>query len=190
MPFKFPDALVENINAGLCVPWCGAGVSFASGLPSWSALAHGFIETCVENGVGEAEAEELRDLAQRGLFDDIIEFVRGFLGEGEYRQVLSKLLGGPAQPSDIHRHIVSLPVPAVFTTNYDRLLEQALIEETGKMPTVYTSQEATNLWLQFATKRHFLLKVHGDITRLDTVILTSRDYSEHIFANLSFMSFL
>jgi hypothetical protein len=185
-----PDTLIENLRAGLCVPWCGAGVSLASGMPSWSQLVESIIDTCTSNGLDAAGTAELKSLAQRGNLDDVVDFARGFLGEGEYRQFLSRLFGGSSHPNEIHTSLMDLPVPAVFTTNYDRLLEQALIAKSGVLPNVYTSHDGTMLWRQFATRQFFVLKVHGDIVRPDTVVLSSRDYSKHIFGNLAFMSFL
>jgi hypothetical protein len=187
---KIPDTLFQNIKAGLCVPWCGAGVSVGSGLPTWNQLVNSLIDTCKNNGLDENAESELLALSNNGDFDDVVDYARNFLGEGEYRQFLWQIFGNINNTNEIQEEIVKLPVPAIFTTNYDRLLEKALADHSNKLPVVYTSFDSTTLWRQFATKEFFLLKVHGDITRPDTVIFSSKDYANHIFSNLAFMSFL
>jgi SIR2-like protein len=57
------------------------------------------------------------------------------------------------------------------------------------MPTVLTNHDTTVLWRRLSRQEQFILKVHGDITRPDTVVLSARDYTEHIFGNLPFMQF-
>jgi hypothetical protein len=58
------------------------------------------------------------------------------------------------------------------------------------MPPVLTADDTPTLWRHFAKDEFFILKVHGDIQRPNTVVLTSRDYTKHVFGNLPFMSFL
>jgi hypothetical protein len=53
-----------------------------------------------------------------------------------------------------------------------------------------TAQDAQTLWKQVARREFFILKVHGDIVRPDTLVFTSRDYTSHVFGNLPFMGFL
>src|SRR4029078_11356490 len=85
---------------------------------------------------------------------------------------------------------VQLPVPAILTSNYDRLLETSVAKLTGSLARVLTSQDSTTLWTHLAKREFFILKVHGDITKPDSVVFTSRDYTNHVFGNLPFMTFL
>lgn len=68
--------------------------------------------------------------------------------------------------------------------------ESALVKRTASLPTVLTSQDTSSLWRKSARNEFFILKIHGDINRPDTVILSSRDYTQHVFGNLAFMQFL
>jgi hypothetical protein len=148
-----------------------------------------FVEACERNGLGAWELEQLNGLREHGYLDDVVQYARLFLGEGEYREVLVRNLG-TGDPSPTHRELAKWRVPAILTTNYDPLLERAFAEERGECPPVLTNQDTGMLWRRFARGEFFLLKVHGHIDRLDTIVLTSSDYSEHVFGNVAFMQFL
>jgi SIR2-like domain len=185
-----PRTLKDHLKRGLCIPWCGAGLSMPAGLPSWDNLVRQMIEVSREHGLGEPEYEELVSLYQARFYDDVIDYCRQTLGEGEYRQFLDDTFGSGIAHSYLHEEVASLDVPAIFTTNYDRLLEAALIKRGVSLPTVLTSHDTTTLWRRTARDEFFILKVHGDITRPDTVVLSSKDYTEHVFGNLAFMQYL
>ena len=185
-----PPTLADNLRNGLCVPWCGAGISIPSGMPSWHQLVDEFIHASRSYGLNETQETELREMFQANALEDIVDFCRDFLGEGEYRNFLQKILEADRQPSRIHELIATWPVPALLTSNYDRLMEGAIAAKTGAIPKVLTADDTATLWQHFAKNKFFLLKVHGDIVRPPTVVLTSRDYTNHVFGNLPFMTFL
>ncbi|MBL8681619.1 MAG: SIR2 family protein [Myxococcales bacterium] len=188
MAISIPEALCEYVGTGLCIPWIGAGISVAAGLPTWNGLVESLVAR-VGPELQSAQQSELQYLTSIGLFEDVVEFGRTHLGEGEYREWLLATLGR-GSPTDLHRAIVNLPSPAIVTTNYDQLIETALVSATGAVPTVLTAFDVQPLWTQLARRRRFLLKMHGDVGRPETIVLTSRDYKRHVFGNLSFMSFL
>jgi hypothetical protein len=180
--------LIQNFAANLCIPWCGSGVSVRSGLPTWGGLVSQII-SAADDKLSQDQKDELHGLFERGEFEDILEFCRGSLGESEYRDFLSGALD-IGRPGRLHEAVVQLPVPAILTTNYDRLLEAAYVEKRGALPKALTAQDTNTLWKHLARRDPFILKVHGDIVRPDTVVLTSRDYTQHVFGNHPFMTFL
>lgn len=189
---QLPRQLVENFEGGLCIPWCGAGVSLGSGLPAWSGLVRAMIDQSLAEPLAELpreQADELHFMYENGAFEDVVDFCRESMGEGEYRDFLARTLGR-GDPSALHKKIASLPVPAILTSNQDRLLEAALVQVRGELPRVLTSQDTITLWKHLAKRDFFLLKIHGDIVRPDTVVFTARDYITHVFGNLPFMTFL
>jgi hypothetical protein len=155
----------------------------------WRELVRSLIAACEQSGLSPDEKEQLDGLEQAGYLDDVTDFCRDFLGEGEYRDFLSRVFAG-REPSPTHQELVKLSVPAIMTTNYDPLLEQAFASEYGRIPTVLTSHDGNTLWRRFARNEFFILKVHGHIDRPDTIVLSSHDYAQHVFGNLAFMQFL
>lgn len=53
-----------------------------------------------------------------------------------------------------------------------------------------TNRDVPTLWRRLAGNEFFILKVHGDIERHETIVLSSKDYTDHVFDNLPFIQFL
>lgn len=180
---KLPQTLIENMSLHRCIPWCGAGVSFASNLPTWKGLVDQFVRACEEAGMQNRDVQETRSLEA----EEAVEVCRDFLGENEYRTFLERVMGVGVTPNVLHDKLVKLSSPAIVTTNYDRLLETAIVKQNGEIPRVMTADDTQNLWTAMAKQEFFILKVNGDIARPKTVVLTSRDYTRHVFGNPIFM---
>jgi hypothetical protein len=185
-----PNALIEQIKTSRCVLWCGAGLSVSFGLPTWKLLIFRMVQACAENGLSNTELEELNKLQDSGYLDDVADFCRGSLGEQEYRELLRRIFEPVNISSTLHQKLLKIPFSAILTTNYDKLIEHAIATRDFKIPPVFTNHDAPTLWLRLARNEFFILKIHGDIERPETIVLSSKDYTAHIFGNRPFIQFL
>jgi hypothetical protein len=86
------------------------------------------------------------------------------------------------QPSPVLRGLAELDFPLVITTNYDQLFESALMA-AGKQPrvAVYTPQlEPTVDYRDPSAKSPVMFKIHGDVGRLETLVVTDEDYIQFV----------
>ena len=120
------DYIIEQIHDGLCVPFLGAGVNANckkrkyKGLPFGADIATKFIEMIKFMG------RDRLDLARVALQ---FEFR---LTRLHLIKILKTLLPDQkCEASPLLKTIAKLPFDIIITTNYDRLMEQAL-EDVGK----------------------------------------------------------
>jgi hypothetical protein len=86
------------------------------------------------------------------------------------------------QPSPMLRALARLDFPVVITTNYDQHFEKALRDE-GKEPRVaiYTPRlEATVDYRKPTVQSPIVFKIHGDISRPETIVITDEDYIDFV----------
>lgn len=167
----------------------GSGVSRSAGIPTGWEVVLDLIRR-----VAAAEGEPLGD--------DPAAWYAGKYGvQPGYSDLLDRLcrtpierqqlLKGYFEPTSEERDIqLKLPTPAhhavaelmeaglirvVVTTNFDRLLEQAL-EQRGIVPTVIGSPDQAKGMIPLTHQKHCIIKVHGDY--LDTRILNTMEELE------------
>jgi hypothetical protein len=186
-----PDRLIKQIREGKAVVWGGAGLSIPSGLPRWSELVDEFITKSRQYGLSADEYDELKVMHQGGSFDDVVDFCRDRMGPFEYGEFMRERFTQSYKPSSLHKLVCDIGFSAVLTTNYDKLLEDAWLQIRGTLPSpVLTNKDAGAVGPRLNNNDFFFLKVHGDIDRPDSIVLSARDYTEHIFGNRAFMDFL
>jgi hypothetical protein len=86
------------------------------------------------------------------------------------------------RPSPMLRALARLDFPVVITTNYDQHFENAL-RDIGKEPrvAVYTPRmEATVDYRKPTAQSPVVFKIHGDISRPETVVVTDEDYIDFV----------
>lgn len=178
------ERIVEAINRKQCILFLGAGVHApppegsphqypeAVRPPLGSALSRKLAEASGYSQVFPGkDPSNLQRVAwhyehSRGR-NDLVTAVRREVDEGKKPSLLMELLAG-------------LDFPMVVTTNYDRLFERALFA-AGKDPQVSIySPDETQLTQDLFTapnpKQPFVLKIHGDIGRPDSMVITDEDY--------------
>jgi SIR2-like domain len=88
------------------------------------------------------------------------------------------------KPSPALRMLAALPFKIIVTTNYDRLLETAL-REAGKEPMTFVyspepGRPAGDPNKDPSTERPLLFKMHGDLERRESIVITDEDYIRFI----------
>ncbi|MDY7227558.1 SIR2 family protein [Hyalangium rubrum] len=184
---KPPGLLVRYIQQGRCVVFVGAGLSSAAGLPTWRKLLLEVVDDMVAAlPEGETHQAELQRLVEQGKLLEVADFCKEELGAAYHQFLTDKLRGDKEALPAVHQTLMQLPFSAWVTTNYDKLLERAYAAEKGAYPKTLTHKDTEALGGLLFNGGPFILKAHGDIDRPETVVLTSRDYSEIIHANPAF----
>jgi hypothetical protein len=142
----------------LPILWVGAGASAAAGLPTLAMLE-------------ERLRQALFNCTATG-FELIDAFVKEY-GEASMANQLQTLLGGSFRPVGLHEAMARMAgrglFAAIFTTNYDELIEDAL--KGGSIH--YVPQVLQQNFTLQARKELQVLKLHGSRTDWKSVILLS-----------------
>jgi hypothetical protein len=152
------DRLGELAGSRQLSLFLGAGISQPAGLPSWWGLLEQLAEAA-----GMALSQEVSP------FDAAIPIVTT-LGARYYDEMKARV--------DVPRHAVghallaSLRVKQMVTTNFDPCLELALASVLDGNFRVLTRELADGAL-------PWLLKLHGDIRRPESIVLTSADVNIH-----------
>lgn len=175
---KVIDELKDNLND--VIPFVGSGVSKELGFPLWlEMLWHARSMIPVEHH------PTFDFYYEKGNIDDLIKFIKDTtVSLNTDRKIKQKLVlpqfkNKPSKESyenSIAHQILMLERPYVITTNYDQALETINAEfELGY-------EESKNLsdfsGFEVLKENKFIFHIHGDITNLDTMIVTNTDYEE------------
>ncbi|MFD6165162.1 SIR2 family protein [Oerskovia sp. NPDC060287] len=161
----------------------GAGVSIAAGLPSWGALLEKLVEAMGLDitpedlkGLGSLEQAELLQvtLAKRSGRHD--EAARRDSQEQLGRQVASILARDDLRPSLAHCLLAGMRVPEAVTTNYDHLYEEAVAASSGLPADQHDRAISTLPWDPTDAARPWVLKMHGDVDRPATIVLSRSSF--------------
>lgn len=157
---------IRSMEAGRSELFVGAGLSVNSGYVDWARLLQ---VPASELGIEIADSEDLTKVASWYVEHS----------NGSKQQLLSHILehiGLRHSPSRAHTLIANLPLNVIWTTNYDALIEDALVS-AGFAPAIVRRDD--DLSYISATNTHCLFKIHGDITDPAHIVVTSHDYQAY-----------
>lgn len=176
MALSVTEELAQAVKQRRAILFVGAGVSMSVGLPSW--------QTLIEHMAGELGLDQ-------GIIDEpnlsyqmLAEFYRLKQGSlGPLRSWMDRnwrVSREKVEESRLHRLIVSLDFPIIYTTNYDRNLEVAFeiyqrnfVKVANARDVARASEDVTQI-----------IKYHGDFDDDASLVLAETDY----FDRLSFDS--
>lgn len=174
MPLPSPtsasyDHLVDAVRARRCVLFAGAGVSRSVGLPSWAELID---HMRAELGLEPSES--------RADYQTLAEYYRLTQGSiGALRSWMDRTWGvseARVRDSAIHRRLVELGFPIVYTTNYDNNLEVAHRLHGRDYVKIVNARDLTRA-CEGVTQ---IVKFHGDFEDDRSLVLAETDYFDRL----------
>ena len=173
---SFIDKYVKEIKDNSAAMFIGAGFSKSAGYVDWKNLLRNVAE---DLDLDVDKEYDLVSLAQycynkngnRGIINDVIfdEFTK------------------EKEVDENHRIIARLPISTYWTTNYDSLIEDALIEAKRVVDVKYNNKQLS------LTKPHrdaIVYKMHGDRSNPDEAILIKDDYEKYYRDHAQFITAL
>ncbi|MDQ1351477.1 MAG: hypothetical protein QG657_1779 [Acidobacteriota bacterium] len=152
----------EEIEREVAAVFVGAGLSIPGGYSNWKTLLQPIAD---ELGLDIEKESDLISLAQYKVNMD--------RNRGRVTRLLVEEFAKDARISENHRLIASLPIHTLWTTNYDKLLEDAY-REAHKI--LDTKVKIENLTLTKPGRDAVLYKMHGDKDDPTETVLTKEDY--------------
>jgi hypothetical protein len=183
------DDIAEVVKSGECILFLGAGVHCpppadsawsypdADRPPFGSALSVQLAAAC---GLKERYPNENEKQLPR-----VSLFYETYKSRNDLVQQVKTAVQIGKKPSPALRALAELPFPLVVTTNFDQLFERAL-SDAGKDPQVSVYSPDSDVktddysGVQPTPERPFVLKIHGDIGRPDSIVITDEDYIQFV----------
>lgn len=168
-----PNRLLELIADRKVVPFLGAGFSTSSGLPSWYSLVNSMISNFAPHG-NEGLIRSLANIAGKSDVAEILDSLSPTefaIKEFLYEQICSPKY----QPSEYHKCLLDLHSDTIITTNWDVLIENAHLKNYLSCHVIYRDADVA----AYDPNREVqLLKIHGTITDLDSIIYRKSQYEK------------
>lgn len=151
--------LAPELKKKSLVPFCGAGISIPSGLPSAKSFMN-------ENGFDRLPFPTAMSIAH---------FHPNF--NKNFNKVFDN---NNIKPNILHQLITRLNANIYITTNYDQLIEKSFknsaLNNNDELIIVRTASDIPKI----NQGKNILIKLHGDTEIRDLLILTKEDYIERI----------
>lgn len=186
---EYIQKAIQKNSFGIYV---GAGLSMGSGLPSWYELLNELIDILEKKGIATNRIEEMRTIATfPSKYLMLAEELRDLIQNDLEKLIRDRFEDKTKIPTETHDVLVKLKSKFIITTNYDTLVEKALVKNFNNyFPTVYTYKDSSSINYSLWNNDHFVLKAHGDAKTPKEIVLTERDYRNIIYNQSGYQSIL
>jgi len=177
---SLPRVLVDAYQARKITVLVGSGASVAKDVagsfPRWHETPERFLLqveyfSALLPGIIAQKRLQYRSQTSLEVLLAELDVLKSALGRDYESAIRTIFRPVDALPGALHRAIVALDVPALVTTNYDKLLEYA--DPTRQ---VYTWKDSAKVHGDLKHDRNVLFKVHGTAEHHDSLILTKGEY--------------
>lgn len=165
---------LHNRNAAV---FAGAGLSITSGYVDWKGLLKDIV---CDLGLDPENEDDLVTIAQ-------YHCNQAGGNRARLTQTIFDHFAQTKHPTEIHRILAKLPIHTYWTTNYDKLIETALIEAKKVPDTKYTLKQ---LSVTRPDRDVVIYKMHGDVDHPSEAVISKDDYESYPFRMAPFVSAL
>jgi hypothetical protein len=163
---EIPADLVQNHRHRRVILFAGAGVSRTLGVPLLDVVVKRLAEDLhltpdQADVAGFRTLSEYYELTRKG---DIDEFYRWM--DGVFHPDLD------IRTSEIHKRIIDLNFPIIYTTNYDRWIERAFAAHKKPYRKIVTVSD----WADSSPEETQIIKFHGDFDEASSIVLTESSF--------------
>jgi len=182
----FPEQLVDALLTGDVVFLCGAGIS-APQLPMFAGL----VEECVDRLGLEKNASESESFANYRFEEVLGSLSRRTVDPGDVTRAVVTILRERSEDADLAHHHTILRLsrsldnqPTIITTNFDTMLEKALLDVEGIKRAQALSFAGQDLPSPGSTEFGGIIHLHGRIAdeqiglKQTPLVVTSADYGD------------
>jgi hypothetical protein len=150
------------------------------------------VDWAEQNSIAVNDRDELEEYINNGELLLVAEEMREKLGKtGFHDFMMEQFRQSKPKPTSTHQWLPKIPFSAVLTTNYDRLLEKTY-EDSYKDASfhMFTNKDYPELAMALRSGEPYLLKTHGTIDRIETIVLGTKDYREVMHNNPAYRQYL
>lgn len=172
----FVDDYVKDLAANNAAIFAGAGMSKGAGYVDWPDL---LADIAKELGLEIDKEWDLISLAQYHVNE-----------KASRAKVTKKIIEEFVEDIDLtenHHILARLPISTFWTTNYDRLIENAL-KEANRRPDI--KHEVGQIFNTRPKRDAVVYKMHGDVDHPGDATLTKEDYEKYYVKNEAFVNAL
>jgi len=188
----FNSDLLDDLAREKVVLFLGAGVSASAITATGNRIAGwpAFLERMCKLTQDPIKTQ-VAALIRQGDFLLACEILQSALADS-WEKHLTAEFGQKAQPSELHAAIIALQQRLVLTTNFDKLLEVSWESDPSEThyPTVISSINDSVFKVLKDHSRKYIVKIHGTIDDIQTVVFSRSEYIKLAFGNVSYSSFI
>lgn len=167
----FPEQVISG-NASL---FLGSGMSTDSGFPSWAEL----LTPCAEElGITLDRQTDLFAIAQ---------YYSNRHSDTELRRIFNRAINRNATSSQTLNGILKIPFSSIWTTNYDKLIENTLNRRYVGCNVVINDKDMASISKDGKVN---IYKMNGDVSVPTSMVVTKDDYEHYTKKHPLFLTFL
>lgn len=171
----FIKAIIAAKQENSISAFVGAGLCSDAKMPDWLHL----MKPCAEElGLHIDEKTDLFKFAQ---------YYANKFGYNKLRKVINKTLNTYQHDSKLVSSILNVGFKSIWTTNYDRIIENNIVKLNAYSNTIFDEKDLANISLQ---NRINIFKLNGDINNLDNIVITQNDIDNYQKNHALFLTFL
>lgn len=177
------DSLRKSLESEDLVLFAGSGLSAQAATkdgrrpPGWKRLLREMASWARETNLLEDDDQlAIAELVEKGFLIDAGQELADCLKAQLQRCVAQIILANEAETGLAHELAASINFRAYLTTNYDGFLEDAYGRVHGVALKKFYERTLYNVMDAWRRKERFILKLHGDISDPETLILGTRSY--------------